>query len=659
MLAAVKEERLILDLTGKPTETPRSRLTMALAALGVVYGDLGTSPLYAVRACFRAEPNGVTPTPEHVLGVMSLIFWALTLVVVAKYLSVVMRADNHGEGGILAILALLRGQRPPADPEKRFSRGTIIASLAVFGTALLLADGMITPAVSVLSAVEGLELAAPELQNLVLPITVVILVALFRVQRHGTARIATVFGPIMLVWFLMIAAMGLPWVVRYPQVLSGLSPHHAVELFVLHPGKAFFLLGAVVLCVTGTEALYADMGHFGRGPIRLAWYGIVFPALLLNYFGQGAFILSRNGQIVETNAAGIPKTILLFFEMVSPFLLYPVLVMSTVATIIASQALISGAFSLAEQAVQLGYLPRLTIVHTSEEIAGQIYVPLVNWALMGACVLLVLVFKTSSNLAAAYGIAVIGTMLITSILLAEVSRVSWGWPWAASATLLTLLLLVDVPFFVANLAKVLSGGWVPLLVGAIVFTLMSTWYRGQSLLLDPKNTRSYPITLQQLIGRIEEMGMRRDEATCVVLTGAEDRVPVTVFAAINRTRVLPKRMVLFTVCDEPVPRVEEENVIEIRDYGQDFFGVTARHGFMEVPQMPHFLELCSRKGLDLDPQGVMFFISRMTVVPTGTTPLANWRKYLFAFLYLNARPATSYYQLPPDRVTELGRLIEL
>jgi KUP system potassium uptake protein len=640
-------------------ESPRPRLTMALAALGVVYGDLGTSPLYAFRQCFRSAANGVTPTPENVLGVLSLIFWALTLVVIAKYLTVVMRADNRGEGGILALLALLRGRRPPHDPGRRFSRGAVFALLGVFGTALLLADGMITPAISVLSAVEGLELAEPALGHLVMPITVVILFALFRVQRHGTARIASVFGPAMLVWFLMIAAMGLPWIVRYPQVLSAISPHHAVALFALAPGKAFLLLGAVVLCVTGAEALYADMGHFGRGPIRLAWYGVVFPALLLNYFGQGAFILSRNGDIVATSPRGTPQTILIFFEMVSPLLLYPVLVVSTLATIIASQALISGAFSLAEQAVQLGYLPRLTIVHTSGEVAGQIYVPLVNWALLVACVLLVVIFRSSSNLAAAYGIAVIGTMLITTLLLAEVTRVCWGWPWAASATLLALLLMVDVPFFVANLVKVVSGGWIPLLVGALLFTLMTTWYRGRSLLLDPKNTRSYAITLQQLIGRCEEMGLRRDEATCVVLTAAEDRVPETVFAAIERSRVLPKRMVLFTVRGEPVPRVAEADVIEIRDYGQEFFGVTVRHGFLEVPRMPRFLELCKRKGLDLDPQHALFFISRMTVVPTGTTSLATWRKRLFAFLYLNARPATSYYQLPPDRVVELGRLIEL
>ena len=645
--------------SGKPTEAPRPRLTMALAALGVVYGDLGTSPLYAVRQCFRTTPDSMPPTPESVLGVMSLIFWALTLVVAVKYLTVAMRADNHGEGGILALLALLRGRRTPADAEQRLSRGIVFASLAVFGTALLLADGTITPAISVLSAVEGLELAAPALEHLVIPITVAILVALFRVQHHGTARIASVFGPTMLVWFLMIAAMGLPWIVRYPQVLSALSPHHAVALFVLYPAKAFFLLGAVVLCVTGTEALYADMGHFGRGPIRLAWYSVVFPALLLNYFGQGAFILSRNGQIVETTSQGVPKTILIFFEMASPLLLYPVLVISTLATIIASQALISGAFSLAEQAVQLGYLPRLKIVHTSGAMAGQIYVPLFNWALLVACVLLVGIFKSSSNLAAAYGIAVIGTMLITTLLLGEVTRVCWGWPWPASATLLALLLMVDVPFFVANLAKVVSGGWVPLVVGAMIFTLMTTWYRGRSLLQDPKNTRSYLITLQQLIGWSEEMGVRRDEATCVVLTAAEDRVPETVFAAMKRTRVLPKRLVLFTVRGEPVPRVEEEGVIEIRDYGQDFFGVTARHGFLEVPEIPRLLELCQRQGLDLDPHRVMFFVSRMTVVPTGNTPLARWRKQLFAFLYLNARPVTSYYHLPPDRVVELGRLIEL
>jgi KUP system potassium uptake protein len=341
---------------------------------------------------------------------------------------------------------------------------------------------MITPAISVLSAVEGLELVDPALGSLAVPIAVLILVGLFLVQRYGTARIASIFGPTMLVWFLMIAAMGVPWIVRSPQVLSALSPHHAVALFVLSPSRAFFLLGAVVLCVTGTEALYADMGHIGRGPIRLAWYFVVFPALLLNYFGQGALILARDGQIVTSNVHGDPKTIHLFFEMVSPLLLCPVLVMSTLATIIASQALISGAFSLAEQAVQLGYLPRLTIVHTSEKVAGQVYVPLVNWALLGACVLLVVFFETSSNLAAAYGIAVIGTMLITTLLLAEVTRVCWGWPWAASAVLLALLLLVDVPFLVANFAKVFSGGWVSLLAGVLLFTLMTTWYRGQSLL---------------------------------------------------------------------------------------------------------------------------------------------------------------------------------
>lgn len=640
-------------------DTPRPRALLALAALGVVYGDLGTSPLYAVRECFRSEVTGLTATSENVLGVMSLIFWALTLVVIVKYLTVVMRADNHGEGGILAILALLRGKRPPVDPDQRFSRGTVFASLAVFGTSLLLADGMITPAISVLSAIEGLELAAPSLDHLVIPIAVGILIALFQVQRFGTARIASVFGPTMLIWFLMIAAMGLPWIFQYPQVLSALSPHHALELFLLYPKQAFFLLGAVVLCVTGTEALYADMGHFGRGPIRLAWYGVVFPCLLLNYFGQGAFILSRNGQLVQTTADGVSKTILIFFEMVSPWQLYPVLVVSTLATIIASQALISGAFSLSEQAVHLGYLPRLTIVHTSGEMAGQIYVPLVNAALLIACVILVLVFKTSSNLASAYGVAVIGTMLITSILLAEVTRVCWAWSRAASLTLLTLLLLVDVPFFVANLAKVVSGGWVPLLVGLILYILMTTWYRGQLLLLDPRNTRSYPITLKHLLGRIDEMGLRRDEATCVILTGAEDRVPVTVFGAIKRTCVLPKRLVLFTVHGEPVPKIDAADSIEVRDYGQEFYGVTAHHGFMDVPDIPEFLKLCKLKGLELDPQHVMFFISRMTVVPTGTTPLATWRKRLFAFLYLNARPATSYYNLPPDRVVELGRLIEL
>lgn len=644
----------------RPLPSIRDSLPLALAALGVVYGDIGTSPLYAVRECFKPQMGGMATAPDQVLSVLSLIFWALTLVIVVKYLSVVLRADNRGEGGILALLALLiRDDRTgEASPPK--SRQVLVYSLlGIFGTSLLLADGMITPSISVLSAVEGLEVAAPHLADLVVPLTVCILIGLFVVQRFGTARIARFFGPIMFVWFATIGCLGLIWIRVHPEILAAVDPRHILRLFLAEPAKGFLLLGAIVLCITGAEALYADMGHFGRRPIRLAWYLVAFPALLLNYFGQGAYILAHDGQLVQLNDQGVPEFVNLFYAMVPQALLYPTLLIATLATVIASQALISGAFSLAQQAVQLGFSPRLTIIHTSGRLAGQIYVPFMNWSLMIACILLVVTFKESSSLAGAYGIAVIGTMLITSILVYQVMRSCWHWSFISATALLTLFLLVDLPFFLSNLTKVVSSGWIPLVVGCALFVLMTTWQRGQEILNDPRSPKSFRFPLELYVREIEQTKPNRDQETVVFLTAAVDMVPNVLLEMVQRTHHLAGRLVILSVRSRPVPRVRDEDAVEVRNYGQNCFGVTAWHGFMQRADMTRFLALCKSRGLDLDPKRVLYYLSRMTLAPTGQTGLSTWRKGLFMFLYNNAGTAVTHFNLPPDQVVELGRVIEI
>jgi KUP system potassium uptake protein len=633
-------------------------LGLALGALGVVYGDLGTNVLFAMRECFKPEFEGVTPTPANVLSVLSLIVWALTLVVVIKYLSVVLRADNHGEGGILALMAQLIGHEGSAAAPSWLARGGIVPLLGIFGTALLLADGMITPAVSVLSAVEGLGVAAPQLRVLVVPVTVAILIGLFVVQRLGTASLGRLFGPVMLVWFIAIALMAIPWIMQFPEVLMAVDPRHGLRLFGHKPGVAFLLLGAIILTVAGAEALYADMGHFGARPIRLAWYFVAFPALLVNYLGQGAFVLSRNGDIVTTGLDGGQETMHIFYAMLPSWGLAPMLVLATLATVIASQALISGAYSLAEQAMQLGYCPRLTVINTSEQVRGQIYVPFINWSLMLACVLLVLLFKESTNLANAYGIAVVGTMVITSVLLFAVMRVRWGWSLPAAGILIGLFLVVDLAFLASNLVKVATGGWVPLLVGTALCLLMTTWKRGRLLLADPRIIHGHHMPVKHFLTECAILHSQRDEETAVVMTGTEDMVPDALVRVMERTRVVPGRMILLTVKAMPVPRIRDEEAVEIRPYESGYWGVTARHGYMQRPDVARFLALCTAGGLPLDLHEVWFYLSRMTVVTTGTARMPGWRKHLFAFLYHNARPATSYYRLPPDRVVELGRLVE-
>jgi KUP system potassium uptake protein len=644
---------------GDPEKSSAASFRLAIGALGVVYGDIGTSPLYAVRECFGST-IGIAATPENLLGVLSLIFWSLVMVVVVKYLTFVLRADNRGEEGILALLALLLDAKQGDGADAALGRRrNIFVLLGLFGAALLLADGMITPAISVLSAIEGLNVAAPALEHWIVPITLGILIGLFMVQSHGTERISGIFGPTMLIWFLTLALMGLPWIVRRPEVLAALNPIVALRMCVQNPLPAFLLLGAVVLCITGAEALYADMGHFGRRPIRRAWYVVVFPALLVNDFGQVAFLLSRGGDIMEKGTNGVLEPINVFYEMGPPFFVYPVLGIATLAAVIASQALITGAFSLAQQAVQLHFSPRLTVVHTSGEMVGQIYVPFVNRILMIACVLLVIGFEHSSNLAAAYGIAVVSTMLITSLLLFEVARMRWGWGWLPAAAMLVLFLATDVPFLLANATKIVTGGWVPLAIGGVIFLIMTTWKRGRALLSNPLYSETFAYPLALFLRDVERNTPVRVGGTGVFMTSDPENAPGTLLSQFELNRVLPERIVLLSVVTRPVPKVRGEETVAIQEHGHGFYGVTAAHGFMEHPNVPYYLDCCRHQGLELDPKTTTFYLSRITVVTSGNSPLPMWRKTLFAFLYQNERAATAFFRLPPNRVVELGRQVEL
>jgi KUP system potassium uptake protein len=620
---------------------------LAVGALGVVYGDIGTSPLYAIRECFL-RPHGVPPTLANVLGVLSLVFWSLTAIVVVKYMIFVMRADNHGDGGILALLALVTEQRShPKRGEVGHKRHVTLIGLALVGAALLLADGMITPVISVLSALEGLEVATPVFRPVVVPIALVILAALFLFQRRGTAGVGAVFGPAMLVWFVVIGALGLPQVVRHPEVLAALSPAYAVRFFLANGLHGFLILGSVVLCVTGSEALYADMGHFGRRPIRVAWSWIVFPALLLNYFGQGALLLERGDRVVENP----------FYALAPSMLLYPMVALATIAAIIASQALISGAFSLAQQAVQLGYLPRLTIVHTSEEASGQIYVPEINRLLMVACVALVIGFRASSNLAAAYGIAVMGTMVITSILMFSVERRRWHWSWGRAALLTGLFLAVEIPFLAANFPKIAHGGWFPLIVGILLYTVMTTWKRGRKALSEQLEQGAYPI--EKFLAELPRRSPVRVDGTAVVMTSSLALTPPVLLHHFKHNKVLHKQVVLLTIVTEGVPEVGKSDRVQVRDLGEGFFEVIAHYGFMQTPTVPEILRRCEAWGLHITPGTVSYFLGRETILPTGKSRLPRWRKSLFIYLARNARPATAFFRLPPNRVIELGSQVEL
>ncbi len=614
-------------------------LALSFGALGIVYGDIGTSPLYALRECFHGM-HGMRATPGNVFGILSLVFWSLLLIISIKYLLFVMRADNRGEGGILALMALV-----PAELRSYAERRWMLVALGLFGAALLYGDGMITPAISVLSAVEGLEIAAPSISHLVVPITLVILAGLFFIQSRGTAAVGRIFGPVMLLWFACLAVLGGIAIAGAPRILGAVDPLHAVRFFAENRGRGFLTLGSVFLVVTGGEALYADMGHFGRRPIRLAWFALVLPALLLQYFGQGALLLQHPG------AADNP-----FYRLAPDWALYPLVVLSTLATVIASQAVISGAFSLTRQAVQLGYCPRLRIVHTSSEEIGQIYIPFVNWALGAATVGLVLGFRTSTHLAAAYGVAVTTTMAITTILAYVVARHVWGWSRAAVAPVAALFLVVDLSFFSANVVKIEHGGWFPLAVGAAIYTLLATWKRGRELVAQQLDHDRVPY--EDFVRDVPEV-CARVPGTAVFLTWTPEATPQALRYNYRYNRALHEEVVLLALISEDVPEIPEAERVRVEELGRGFFRVTAHHGFQQVPQVPEVLELARARGLALDPERLLFFVARESILPTSEPGMALWRERLFSLLSRIAQRPTEFFSIPPDRVIELGIQVRL
>jgi KUP system potassium uptake protein len=609
-----------------------------VSALGVVYGDIGTSPLYAIRECFFGS-HAVSPTEENVLGVLSLIVYSLLLVISGKYVAIVLRADNKGEGGILALTALL----PKREPGSR--TGWVLVLLGIFGASLLYGDGMITPAITVLGAVEGLKLTTSAVDPYVVPISVAILIGIFAIQRHGTHRVGRLFGPIMVVWFLVLAALGLTWTLRAPIVLSAFDPRHAVTFFTTHGWHGFAVLGAVVLVVTGGEALYADMGHFGKRPIRLAWFGLVLPALLLNYFGQGALIL--------TDAAAVSQP---FFRLAPSWALVPMVLLATVAAIIASQALISGAFSLTRAAIQLGYCPRLEIKHTSSREMGQVYVPDVNWALMISTVVIVIGFGSSSALAAAYGIAVTLTMVMTALLLHVIMVERWGWSKPLACAVTGTLLTIDVSFFLANALKILHGGWLPLVIAAVLFTFMTTWKTGRQIVAERITARAIPI--KDFIAGIVRVPPARVPGTAVFMTAQPSGTPPALAHNLQYNKVLHEHVVTLTVKTEPVPQVPDADRAAVTYLGEGVSDVVLRYGFMEDPDVPEGLRAAVAKGLVID-EDPTFFLGRETLIVTPRRGMAQWRERLFVLLSRNAVRAVTFFRLPPERVVELGIQVEL
>jgi len=616
----------------------RQLLALSVGALGVVFGDIGTSPLYSVRECLHGE-HGIGVFPEAVFGVLSLILWALTLIISVKYVAYVLRADNQGEGGILALMALVTSV-----PDLKARPRRVAIMLGLFGAALLFGDGVITPAISVLSAVEGLEVATPKLAPYVVPLSIVILVALFRVQKRGTGDVGAVFGPVMVLWFVAIGGIGASQIFQNPAVLGAMNPMHAVSFLLHHGHRGFLVLGSVFLAVTGGEALYADMGHFGARPMRMSWFIVALPALILNYFGQGALLL-RNPEAVENP----------FFRMAPTWALYPMVVLSTIATVIASQALISGAFSLARQALMLGYLPRVSVEHTSDRHIGQIYVPTINWLLMLATVALVFGFKSSSALAAAYGVAVTLNMMITTLLAYVVARRRWNWsvPLAMGVTL--AFLVPEATFASSNLAKIVDGGWFPLAVGVVLFTVFTTWRKGREVLSQKFRERIVPLDDFFELMHLELPA--RVPGTAVFMTGSSAGTPPALLHNFLHNRVVHEHVVLLTIITEDVARVPAERRVRVEELPNGFRRAVAHYGFMETPDIPTLLERPELK--DYSIEYVTFFLGKETVMPSGHPGMALWRERLFAFLSRNAQPATAFFGIPPSRVVEIGAQIEI
>ncbi len=625
---------------GVSVQSSKSSLAaLTLGAIGVVYGDIGTSVLYAVKEVFG---SGHVPfTPDNVYGILSILFWTLTVIVSLKYVVLVLRADNNGEGGLIAMLALA-SQVVKDKPQLR----KVLLAVGIFGTSLFYGDGVITPAISVLSAVEGLEVVSPHFKQYVIPLTLVVLFCLFAVQKRGTSGIGKFFGPVTLLWFLTIAVLGLSHIVTHPEILWALSPHHAVGFIWAHPRISFIILGAVVLCVTGAEALYADLGHFGKRPIRLAWFGVAMPALTLNYFGQGALLLA------EPEAVKNP-----FFMMAPEWALVPLVILATMATVIASQALITGAFSVTKQVIQLGYLPRLNILHTSVRDTGQIYMPLVNWGLFTAIVLAVVMFRTSSNLAAAYGIAVTLDMLITTTLTFFVIRYGWGYPLALCIAATGCFFAVDLAFFTSNLLKLFQGGWFPLMIGGGLFVLMMTWKEGRRLLND--KLRADAIDLKDFLESVFLNPPTRVDGTAVFLTAEPGAVPNAMLHNLKHNKVLHRQNLFVTVRNHEVPWIGLDKRLELEPLGHNCWQVVVHYGFKNDPDIPSALRQLRGRGCEVDPMTTSYFLSRDTIIPTIGSGMAPWREKLFAQMHHNASGAADFLHLPNNAVVELGSKIEI
>jgi len=610
---------------------------LMIGAVGVVYGDIGTSPLYAMREAFSG-PFGMAPTTGNILGVVSLLFWALVMVICVKYLTVILRADNRGEGGILSLMALATRNWAGRAGHRR-----IVVLLGIFGATLFLCDGLITPSITVLSAVEGLKVATPAFDDYVIPIALVILIGLFSVQRFGTAKVGALFGPVMIVWFTVLAAIGVSSLVQNPEVLWALSPHYAVNFFLEHQVRGLVVLAAVFLVVTGGEALYTDLGHFGRRPMRWAWFGLIMPALMLNYLGQAALLLR------QPSAAENP-----FYLMAPQWALIPLVVLATCAAIIASQAVITGSFSVVRQAIQLGLLPRLEVEHTSASAMGQIYVPAVNRFLLVGIIGLVLSFQTSSNLVSAYGIALAMTMFIETILAMIVARRLWRWGVLGMAAMV-LFLAIDLVFLGVNALKIPQGGWFPLVLSAVLFTLMTTWRRGRQIVHDRLHNATFPLHL--FLSNLD--GIHRVQGTAVFLTADPEGLPHTLLHNLKHNKVLHERVVLMTLVTEEVPRIQDEEQINIEDLGEGMFRVVARFGFMEELDVPHALELCESHGLKFDAMDTTFFLGRETLLCTQGKDMPLWREKIFAVMWRSAARAMDSLRIPPNRVVELGTQVEI
>jgi KUP system potassium uptake protein len=613
---------------------------LAVGAIGIVFGDIGTSPLYAFRETFANEHHVLPLDTPHIMGAISLMFWSMMVVVTLKYVAIIMRADNKGEGGSLALLALISR----TSGNKRWTAGIVL--LGVFATSLFYGDSMITPAVSVLSAVEGLAVAAPSFGGFVVPIAVVMLVLLFSIQSTGTSRVGMFFGPVMLLYFFTIATLGLVSIAHAPQILWALAPIHAVEFFTLNPLTAFLALGSMVLAVTGAEALYADMGHFGRRPIGVSWLVFVLPALILNYMGQGALLMREGAAALESP----------FYMLAPEGMRFPLVILATAAAMIASQAVISGAFSVTQQAIQLGFIPRLRIEHTSASTAGQIYIPLINWALMVMVILLVLTFQSSSNLTAAYGIAVTGAMLIDNCLLAVVLFTLWKWKKRYAIPLLALFFIVDLAYFTANLTKIPDGGWFPLLIGFIVFTLLTTWSKGRKLMIDRLRESAMPIKI--FIDSAASTATRVP-GTAVFMTSTPEGVPHALLHNLKHNKVLHERVILLTVKIKDVPYVPEEYRMQVDDLGRGFHRMILAYGFMQEADVPAALKQVSACGAEFKMMETSFFLARQTLLASSRPGMMIWREKLFAWMLRNAESAMEFFRLPTNRVVELGSQVEI